>query len=225
MSADDQFILNFHGIGVPHDGVESSERPFWIDEAFFERIIDMVAARADADRIQWTFDDGNKSDLIGASALANRGETAQFFLLTGRFGDPHYLSHDDGRALLAMGMRVGLHGRDHIDWRHLPHERLVAETIDARRDLADAVGAPIDSVAIPFGAYNRQVIGHLRRCGYRRIYTSDGGLVRAGAQVCSRTSVRNDMTLERISALIDDRVALRAKLRRTASIAARRHLV
>jgi hypothetical protein len=33
------------------------------------------------------------------------------------------------------------------------------------------------------------------------------------------------MTLERISTLIDDRIALRAKLRRTASIFARRHLI
>jgi peptidoglycan/xylan/chitin deacetylase (PgdA/CDA1 family) len=225
MSAGDQFILNFHGIGAPHDGVEASERPFWIDEEFFERIIDLVAARDDAHRIHWTFDDGNKSDLFGARALSQRGQTAQFFLLTGRFGDPHSLSPGDARALIAMGMGIGLHGRDHVDWRRLPSERLVVETIDARRDLAEAVGASIDSVAIPFGAYNRQVIDHLRRCGYRRIYTSDGGPVSAGRQVCSRTSLRNDMTLDRISALIDDRIALRAKLRRVASITARRHLI
>src|SRR5690242_12624710 len=111
MSADDPIILNFHGIGVPHEGVDVAERPYWIDEPFFAQILDHVSARPDGHRIQYTFDDGNQSDLVvGAAALAQRGRTAQFFLLTGRFDDPRYLSPEDARTLVGMGMRIGLHG-------------------------------------------------------------------------------------------------------------------
>jgi peptidoglycan/xylan/chitin deacetylase (PgdA/CDA1 family) len=226
MTATDQFVLNFHGIGTPHEGVEAAERPYWIDESFFSRIVDLALARPDADRILWTFDDGNRSDLaVGARILSERGRTGQFFLLTGRLNDPRYLSPGDARSLLAMGMQIGLHGRDHVDWRHLASQQLDAETIAARQDLSTAIGAPIGGVAIPFGVYDRRVIAHLKRCGFDRIYTSDGGRSRPDQRICNRTSVRSDMTLERVAALIDDRVSLARKLRRTASTTARRYVL
>lgn len=220
------FILNFHGIGTPHDGIDASERPYWVSEDFFARVVDLVGARDNPERVRWTFDDGNRSDLtIGARLLGERGLTADFFLLTGRFDDPRYLSPADARLLVSMGMRIGLHGRDHVDWRRLTPDRLMAETVAARADLAEAAGTAIDRVAIPFGAYNRRVIAHLKRCGFRRIYTSDGGPSRTGDRICSRTSVRDDMMLEQIAALIDGRVPLVSKLRRTVSSTVRRHLL
>jgi peptidoglycan/xylan/chitin deacetylase (PgdA/CDA1 family) len=221
-----QFILNFHGIGLPHAGVDAAERPYWISEDFFASIIDAVLARGDADRIFWTFDDGNRSDLtIGARLLAKHGLTGRFFLLTGRFNDPRYLSPEDAVTLTGMGMMLGLHGRDHIDWRKAPPEQLYAETVVAREALAIATGKTISDVAIPFGAYNRRVIAHLKRSGFAHIYTSDGGPSRSNQRVKSRTSVRSDMTMERLMCLIDDRLPLSKRLRRSASTTVRRHLL
>lgn len=221
-----QMILNFHGIGTPHAGVDASERPYWVSEKQFVDILDMVERRPDADDVLWTFDDGNRSDLdIGAPALSERGRSGVFFVLTGRFDDPNYLDHDQIRHLMAMGMAVGLHGRDHVDWRQIDVAQLNAETVDARNDLMDVIGQPVDQVAIPFGAYNRKIISHLVKCGFSKINTSDGGPSRSTDRVLSRTSVRSDMSLDRVTELIEDRLPARRKIRRQASTFVRRHVL
>lgn len=221
-----QFFLNFHGIGVPHNGVDESERPYWISEEFFREIVRSVQKRPDARAIQWTFDDGNRSDLlIGASVLADHGCTASFFALTGRIDHPEYLSTADIQRLITMGMQVGLHGRDHVDWRVIQPDQLNVETVTARERLAEATGQPVDTVAIPFGSYNRHIIQHLRQCGFAKIFTSDGGPAKVGQNIVARTSIRSDMTLATVHRLIDDDVAPIRKLRRTISTKLRRYVV
>lgn len=219
-------ILNFHGIGTPHDRVDASERPYWIGEDMFRAIVDRVSARPDADSVRWTFDDGNRSDLVvGARVLAEREKSGAFFLLTGRFDDPHYVSCDDARALVSMGMEVGLHGRDHVDWRQVPRWQLDSETVEARDLLADVVGQPINGVAIPFGAYNRTVIAHLKDCGFDHIYTSDGGSCHPDDRIVNRTSVREDMSLAHIDAILDDDVPIKRRVKRRISTTLRRHFL
>ena len=129
VGSDWQVVINFHGIGSAHDAVVESERPYWISADQFEAIIDRAQAHPNAKRVRWTFDDGNRSDLvIGARVLAERGMRGAFFVLTGRFDDPLYLSRADTRALADMGMAVGLHGKDHVDWRRLDPATLTDET-------------------------------------------------------------------------------------------------
>lgn len=221
-----QIILNFHGIGEPHGGVDAAERRYWINAGFFERILDFGMSHPAANRIVWTFDDGNQSDLtIGAPALMQRQLPGIFFLLTGRFNDPRYLSPTDAHSLRTMGMEIGLHGHDHLDWRRLDANRLEDETVNARKTLASVIGTPVDSVAIPFGAYDRKVIAHLKRCGYTRIYTSDGGHCRPTARICNRTSIRNDMSLDDVAALIAGWESILPQWRRATSTLVRRYLV
>ena len=225
MGSDWQVVINFHGIGSAHDAVVESERPYWISADQFEAIIDRAQAHPNAKRVRWTFDDGNRSDLvIGARVLAERGMRGAFFVLTGRFDDPLYLSRADTRALADMGMAVGLHGKDHVDWRRLDPATLADETVTARQDLSEAAGQAIDSVAIPFGGYDRRVIAHLRRCNFARIYTSDGGMSHAAQRICNRTSVRNDMSMDRIDALLAGQDRPARRLKRLVSTTVRRHL-
>lgn len=226
MSGERQIILNFHGIGEPHEGVEAAERPYWISEAFFEGIVDHALASAKADQVIWTFDDGNRSDLtVGARLLHDRGRQGIFFVLAGRFADPRYLSRTDTRTLADMGMTIGLHGRNHIAWRGLDAAGLAEETVGARRCIEDVVGIAVDDVGIPFGAYDRSVIRHLVKCGFNQIYTSDGGPSRSTQRIRSRTSLRSDMSMDRVTALIDDNIPVHHKLRRAVSTTLRRYIV
>jgi peptidoglycan/xylan/chitin deacetylase (PgdA/CDA1 family) len=221
-----EIILNFHGIGSPHHEVGAAERPYWISEAFFQEILNLLSRRQDAPPIVLTFDDGNKSDLsIAATALVARKLTGKFFILTGRFDNLHYLSLSDIKRLSSLGMEIGLHGRDHVDWRTIPLENLEAETAGAREVLALALGHPVKSVAIPFGAYNRRVIRALKGCGFETIYTSDGGATRADRQIHSRTSIRADMTLAVVNTILENRVSWQKKLRRWLSTTVRRHIL
>lgn len=212
--------INFHGVGEPHRSVPADELPYWLSVARFEAVVARIAALNAAGRdVRITFDDGNSSDLlVAAPVLARFGLVGEFFVLTGRFDDPRYLSPAQVRALQAQGHQVGLHGRDHVDWRQLDDAGLAAETLGARDALAAVVGAPVASVAIPFGAYDRRVMAQLKAAGFTAIHTSDGGMAREGTLVRPRTSLRSDMDDARIEAIMAGAASPVKRLRRLVSM-------
>src|SRR4051794_16526081 len=199
-----QCTLIFHGIGLPRTDVPANERPYWVSRDFFEEVVEFVAARSADRRILLTFDDGNSSDLYAAEQLGKHALPGKFFLLTGRFGRSHYISPEEARDLTRNGFEVGLHGRDHVDWRRASDEQLESELVSARAELADAIGKPVTSTALPFGAYNHRVISRLRRENFACVYTSDEGPARPDAYFQARTSVMAHHSIEDVLALIDD---------------------
>lgn len=218
-----QIILNFHGLGDPPDYVDASERPYWISVELFE---DLVASTAGRPEVSYSFDDGNLSDmLIAAPTLRRHGRVGEFFILTGRLDRPGYLLPKHLHELRDIGMGVGLHGRDHVDWRGVSGRVLHEETVEARQVLSEAAGQPIQSVSIPFGAYNRRVVGHLIGCGFSDIYTSDGGRAPPGARIKNRTSIRSDMSRSRLNEIIAGRSSVAARAKRTLSTFLRRHII
>lgn len=218
-----QIILNFHGLGDPPAYVDDAERPYWISAELFDELVSRTSARAD---IAYSFDDGNLSDLtIAAPTLQRFGRVGEFFILTGRLDRDGYLLPEHLQELRDMGMEIGLHGRDHVDWRSLDDKGLDEETIGARQVLSAALGRTIESVSIPFGAYNRRVVRHLMRCGYSAIYTSDGGTAPTGARIKSRTSIRSDMSRARLDEVVGGRSSASVGAKRALSTFLRRHIL
>jgi peptidoglycan/xylan/chitin deacetylase (PgdA/CDA1 family) len=180
-------ILTFHGLGPVPDRVDGSERGVWVDRALYESILDEVQGRDD---VRITFDDGNSSDAdIAVPALLARAMRATFFVLGGRIGSPGYLSAGAIRELEAAGMGVGCHGLRHRSWRSLEGGALSEDIDGGRRRLEDALGHPVSEASCPFGEYDRRVLGELRRLGFTRTYTSDGGWGRPGAWLQPRNTV------------------------------------
>lgn len=178
--------LTFHGVGVPRRPLTRSEEPYWIDPALFLAILDRVDGS-----VTLTFDDGNISDLEHAlPALVERRLHATFFLAVDLLDSPGYLRSDEVRSLVVGGMSIGLHGHGHRPWPALDADELRLELHDARLELERLSGAIIDVAACPFGRYNRKVLERLRKLGFRRVYTSDGGLAVAEAWLQPRNSVR-----------------------------------
>ncbi|SMY09296.1 polysaccharide deacetylase family protein [Flavimaricola marinus] len=210
-------ILNFHGIGTPHANVAEDEARYWVSRDQFLAMLDRIKLLSSrGTQIKITFDDGNLSDLeIACPALQDRNLVGHFFVLTGRLDDPAYLSAGQVRDLLAKGMEIGLHGQDHVDWRKADAPQLQTETITARDTLSRITGRPVETVAIPFGAYNARVIKHLKASGFKEIYTSDGGHAAQNQPLRHRTSVRSDMDVSRIDAIVADSAPARAKIKRT----------
>ena len=218
-----QVILNFHGLGEPPAWVDDDERPYWISAALFEEMVSRTDGRDD---VLLTFDDGNRSDLeIAAPILQAHGRTAWIYVLSGRLQMPGYLTPGDVKALQAMGMPIGLHGRNHVDWRKIGAEALAEETILARRQLQDITGTAIDTVSIPFGAYNRALLKHLEKQGFTVIFTTDGGAADDQQRIRARTSIRSDMSAKDIDQVIAGRLPLARLARRAASSFAKRHLI
>lgn len=221
-----EIILNFHGIGEPHGGIDDAERPYWISEARFVEMLDQIESHPARGRVRITFDDGKRSDItIAMPLLQERGYCGEFFILTGRFDDSDYVSREDCRALVAGGMVVGLHGRHHVNWRALDREGFADETVAARAELEAVIGQPVRSVAIPYGRYNRGVIARLTAQGFDTIYTTDGGESAAGQRVRNRTTLRSDTTDQRFARLLDGIEPLKPRLRRAVSTFLRRHVV
>jgi len=195
VAAQKRVVVNFHGLGPPPDHIEQDERPYWFPVDRFARIVDEIAVRQSRGHdIAITFDDGNRTDVdIAAPILARNGIAGSFFILVGRLGQDGYLSSEDIIRLLDMKMEIGLHGRHHVDWRLLDMAGLESEVPRAREQLSTVAGTRIKVVGVPFGAYNRRVMTYLKKQGFNTIYTSDGGLTRAGQRVQPRLSLRSDM--------------------------------
>ena len=220
-----QIILNFHGIGNPGRPLETGEAPYWISADQFFDILDLVAGLTGRVAVGFTFDDGNLSDIaIGAEGLARHGFSAEFFVLAGRIGQSGSLGADDIRDLQAAGHSIGLHGADHVDWRKLDSDGARREYDWARSMIAEITGANIDSAAIPFGNYDRKVITDLRQRGFKRVYSSDAGTWRSGQYPIPRTSVRGDMSMADLEAVVLNTPPLYRRLRRRAGMIKKRWL-
>ncbi len=196
-------IANFHGIGEPPAHVELGERRFWLSPAQFHQALDRL--RQSGRPVLITFDDGNKTDLtVGLPACLEREFDALFFVCSDRVGHRDYLSKGALREIAATsGCAIGSHGKRHVPWRRLSERELADEVGGSRSALEWATGLPVTIAALPFGAYDRQVLHALVSAGYTKVFSSDGGprLSREGVQ--PRQSMRGDRPLRaQVDALV-----------------------
>ncbi|WP_327088037.1 polysaccharide deacetylase family protein [Nonomuraea sp. NBC_01738] len=199
--------LTVHGIGATSRSLDQDEDLTWVSVERFERVMDAVVDRSD---VRITFDDGNASDVeIALPRLVERGLRAEFFVLAGELGKPGRIDADGVRALLTAGMRVGSHGWAHRDWRTIGPFEERQELAEAHAVLGRLTGSPVSRVAIPFGSYDRRVLGRLRQAGVTRAYTSDGGPARTGAWLQARTSLKHDLDRAWIDGVLGARTGLR----------------
>ncbi len=200
-----RLVLTFHGIGEIPAHVGPSERPFWFTQSEFAAMLDEIgrASRSTGLPIQITFDDGNDSDArLALPALVERDLTADFFVCAGRLGQPGYLDESQLLELRDAGMRIGSHGWGHVDWRRIDDASMDRELRGARERLSEVLGREVGEVAIPFGSYDRRVLGMLRRDGVRTAYTSDRGRASGRSWLVARetcTATWEASTIRRIA--------------------------
>jgi peptidoglycan/xylan/chitin deacetylase (PgdA/CDA1 family) len=191
-----ELVLSLHGVGEPHRWVGAEEVPYWISVGSFTRLLDeaLELPKSSELRIIFTFDDGNASDaLVALPELSKRGLRASFFVCAGRIGKDHYLDDSMIKDLLEGGMSIGSHGMHHRNWRTLDAMTLEEEIADARRQLEDVVQRPVNTVAIPFGSYDRRVLNRLMRDSWQCVYTSDRGKARSSAKIKPRETIYASM--------------------------------
>jgi peptidoglycan/xylan/chitin deacetylase (PgdA/CDA1 family) len=212
-----EVAINFHGVGTPQRALEPGEDLYWISENQFAAMVNEI--RCYPRKVLITFDDGNSSDLtICAPLLVTADLKATFFVLAGRIGTQGSLSKADLHSLLNLGMHIGSHGFDHVDWTKLDEAGFERELKNARDVIAAATGVRANIAAIPFGKYDRRVLRELNVAGYDEIYSSDGGDITSSFRVIPRTSVRADMTIGNFQNILHGREPLLKKLRRRASM-------
>jgi peptidoglycan/xylan/chitin deacetylase (PgdA/CDA1 family) len=220
MNSDKVLNVCFHGVGEPARDLEPGEDAYWVSTAAFHDILDELATWP---RIRLSFDDGNTSDArIALPALLQRSLSADFFPVAGRIDKPGSLTADEIHELRRQGMQIGSHGMWHRSWRGLTPAEAEEELVAAREMIAEAAQAEVDSAACPLGAYDRTVLANLRRCGFRRVFTSDRRPARSEAWLQPRYSVRRADTPQTLRTRVLAGEALAARVRGTAAAAVKR---
>ncbi|MFG1705615.1 polysaccharide deacetylase family protein [Nonomuraea sp. M3C6] len=207
--------LTVHGIGDTDRPLDPGEDTTWVSVEQFERVLDAVVDRKD---VRITFDDGNASDVeIALPRLLERGLRGEFFVLAGLIGEPGRVTAGGVGELVRSGMRVGSHGWGHRDWRRLHPGQVGEELSGAQRVIGELCGHPVTRVAIPFGSYDRHVLGRLRKAGVTCAYTSDGGRAAPGSWLQARNSLRHDLDERWIRQVLDGRPPPAQRARKAAA--------
>lgn len=173
----------------------------------FKRQVDFFAetiARDSELHPYLTFDDGHISNFEHAlPILQSRGMKAQFFITVGWTGHKSgYMGWQELRTLHAAGQSIGAHGWTHTLLTHCGEKELLDELGRARLMLEDKLGAPITTMSLPGGRYNRHVLAACQQAGYTQIYTSipRSEPMSLGLTI-GRLNIRKDMKLEWIADL------------------------
>ena len=180
-----------------------------IGASAFESHVDLVAKtqRKQTPDItaEFTFDDGHASDFeLVLPILSARGLRAQFFVTVGWTGcKPGYMGWQEVRSLHDAGHIVGAHGWSHALLTHCSPQELEVELRKARTVLEDKLGAPVSTMSLPGGRYDRRVLLACRESGYAKVYTSVPRLELAASEfTVGRVNMKSHVTADWITRLL-----------------------
>ncbi len=122
-----------------------------------------------------TFDDGfvDNHDTL-APLLAELGAPATIFVVSGWLGKPHrsapwtrVVDAEELRALHEADVEIGAHSVTHPDLSQVSYAEAFAELEQSKRDLEEAIGAPIEVAAYPYGRAGADAVRAAREAGFR----------------------------------------------------------
>jgi peptidoglycan/xylan/chitin deacetylase (PgdA/CDA1 family) len=121
-----------------------------------------------------TFDDGGKSAVRISDELCRRGWSAHFFITTGLIGRRTFLDAGEIRQLRSSGHLIGSHSHSHPSiYRELHRDRMVVEWRQSCDILAQLLGEPCLTAAVPGGEISRAVLRSADTAGLRYLFTSE----------------------------------------------------
>ena len=130
-------------------------------------------------RLFLTFDDGGSSAYSPiADSLERFGWRGHFFVTTNYIGTRSFLSKEQIRELRRRGHVIGSHSATHpgtmsaCDWDQLVEEWGVSTVV-----LADILGEPVTTAAVPGGFYSRKVARCAAAAGIRVLFNSEPTMV------------------------------------------------
>ena len=173
-----------------------------------------------------TFDDGGRSALHVAEALAHRGWKAHFFVVTSRIGSRTFLDRAGIRHLHQCGHLVGTHSHTHPDvFRDLSRAQMLVEWRTSVDLLEQILGEPCRVGSVPGGDISGGALQAAADAGLRDLFTSEPWLrprwVR-GCWVFGRMCVKANTSLHRLRALVHFQGWKRARVERWLKELARR---
>lgn len=120
-----------------------------------------------------TFDDGCETDLLYAAPVLGEMKCgATFYVTAGFIGKSGYLKPSQLQDLSRMGFEIGCHSMTHAYLTDVNDTDLHRETAEAKAQLEQILGKPVEHFSCPGGRHNARVSDAARRAGYRTVATS-----------------------------------------------------
>lgn len=159
-----------------------------------------------ADTTVLTFDDGFADFATHAvPTMARYGLTATMYVVAGSVTEsgvrvdwvrgqdpetaPPLLTPDRIRELFDRGWEIGSHSMAHRDLPTLTEAECLRDLTESRELLGDLLGAPVTTLAYPFGAHAPHVRRAAERAGYECAFALPEGPEAAGPFAVPRTGI------------------------------------
>jgi peptidoglycan/xylan/chitin deacetylase (PgdA/CDA1 family) len=143
-----------------------------------------------------SFDDGGVSNVGAAEELVRRGWRGYFFVVSGLVGKKGFMDEAQIRYLRSCGHVIGSHSATHPDiFRSLKPAQMLEEWRVSCDRLADLLGEPVDTAAIPGGDGSRLVYEKAAEAGLKTLFTSEPRLEPenvGGMRVLGRFCLKRD---------------------------------
>ncbi|MCM8812068.1 MAG: polysaccharide deacetylase family protein [Candidatus Omnitrophica bacterium] len=153
-----------------------------------------------------TFDDGYKNHLERVAPLLVRyrfGGT--FFVTLDLIGRPGYVTWEDLKKMVFLGMEIGSHGVSHRPLSQLSRDEMEREIVESKKVLEEKLGVPITAIAAPGGFWNRPIAEAVEKAGYEAAWVSTIGT--NGPQThplaLRRIVVRRPFSIERVVSMVE----------------------
>ena len=122
-----------------------------------------------------TFDDGHVDNYTNAFPIMQKyGFTGVLYIVTNYLGTPGYLNRYQILEMYKAGWEVGSHTMNHYDLTKLTPEQQRREIAGSKKELEDVLGIDILTIAYPFGAKNKSILGAARAAGYIAAMGAEG---------------------------------------------------
>ena len=167
-----------------------------------------------------TFDDGWRADIEAEKLLLKYNQKATFYILSGAFDDPSYLSKADLQSLSANNnVEIGAHTQTHfMKWVDkldaLDTKTIVDEMSKSKTQLEQVIKKPILSFSWPFGYVRDDAEKQAPAMGYTSIVqtnnSSKNGLGTSTLQL-ERLNIDGSCTSAQVKKMIDTGVLDKCK--------------
>jgi len=153
-----------------------------------------------------TFDDGYASHFECVVPLLLRYHfSGTFFIATDLVGRPGYMTWEQLRKLVFLGMEIGSHGMSHQPLTSLSKSQLHEELSESRRLLQEQLGVSIHAIAAPGGFWNRAVAEAVQQAGYEAAWVSTIGTngEETNPLALRRIVVRRPFSAQRVVSMVE----------------------
>ena len=154
-----------------------------------------------------TFDDGYRDNYDNAfPALAQRDMTATFFVVTDFIDEqrPAYFSWEMLREMLAAGMSIESHGRNHVSLAGKEDDYLVWQALGSMETIEYELGQRPRFVSYPAGDYDQKTLDIFASANYWAGLTTVQGATHSNEDLFQlhRVRVRGDTSPEELVRLL-----------------------